>query len=95
MIIWELAKYRLNKKIPSTLPFAERKKLLINSEEWKGWIHLHNKHLSAEELTEENIQHEIDMVGQLWGMEIMKSLQKMEWLPLALNGEICRVYIPD
>lgn len=36
MYILELAKYRLNKKIPRTLPFEERKLALINREEWNG-----------------------------------------------------------
>lgn len=94
MHIWELAKYRLNKKIPNTLTFEERKVGLINSEEWNGWINQHNEHLSAEELTEDNIQKEIDSVGIRWGMEIMKTFQKLEWLPIALNSEICNIYIP-
>lgn len=94
MHIWELAKYRLNKKIPNTLTFEERKVCLINSKEWNGWINQHNKHLSADELTEDNIQKEIDSVGTRWGMEIMKSFQKLEWLPIALNSEICNIYIP-
>lgn len=94
MHIWELAKYRINKKIPNTLSFEERKTLLLNSEEWNGWIHQNNKHLSADELTEDNIQKEIDTVGIRWGMEIMKKLQKNEWLPIALNGEICEISIP-
>lgn len=94
MHIWELAKYRLNKKIPNTLTFEERKVCLINSEEWNGWINQHNKHLSADELTEDNIQKEIDSVGIRWGMEIMKTFQKREWLPIALNSAICNIYIP-
>lgn len=94
MHIWELAKYRLNKKIPNTLTFEERKVCLINSKEWNGWINQHNKHLSADELTEDNIQKEIDSVGIRWGLEIMKSFQKLEWLPIALNSEICNIYIP-
>lgn len=94
MHIWELAKYRLNKRIPNTLTFEERKVCLINSKEWNGWINQHNKHLSADELTEDNIQKEIDSVGIRWGMEIMKSFQKLEWLPIALNSEICNIYIP-
>lgn len=94
MHIWELAKYRLNKKIPNTVTFEERKVCLINSKEWNGWINQHNKHLSADELTEDNIQKEIDSVGTRWGMEIMKSFQKLEWLPIALNSEICNIYIP-
>ena len=94
MHFWELAKYRLSKKIPKALNFEERKVLLISSEEWNGWIHQHNKHLSADELTEENIQNEIDTVGTHWGMEIMKQFLKLEWLPIALNNEICKIYIP-
>ena len=92
--IWELAKYRLNKKVPKTLPFEERKRLLINSEEWNGWVYQNNKHLTADELTEENIQTEIDKIGTDWGIEITKKLQKFEWLPIALNSEICKIYIP-
>lgn len=92
--IWELAKYRLRKKIPETLPFEERKALLINTEEWNGWIHQNNNHLKAEELTEDNIQAEIDATGTCWGIEITKNFQKLEWLPIALNSEICEIYIP-
>ena len=73
--IWELAKYRLNKKISNSLSFEEKKELLINSEEWNGWIHQNNNHLSADELTEANIQDEINVVGTCWGMEIMKKLR--------------------
>lgn len=94
MPIWELAKYRLNKKIPNNLTFEERKKILIDSAEWNGWIHKNNKYITEEELTEENIQQEIDNVGTCWGIEIMKKYQKLEWISIALNGEICRIYIP-
>lgn len=95
MKIWELSKYRLNKKIPATLSFIERKELLVNSAEWNGWIHKNNNHLSEDELTEENIQKEIDIVGTLWGMEIMKQFQKLEWISIAFNSEICKIYIPE
>ena len=54
-----------------------------------------DNHLSADELTEANIQDEINVVGTCWGMEIMKKLQKLEWLPIALNREICKIYIPS
>lgn len=94
MPIWELAKYRLNKEIPISLTFEERKARLVNSNAWNSWIYQHNEHLSADELTEDNIQKEIDSVGTCWGMEIMKTYQKFEWLPIALNSEICKIYIP-
>lgn len=91
----ELGKYRLHKSIPQTLPFAERKKRLINSEAWNGWVNQHNKHLSAEELTEENIDKEIDTAGYCWGMDIFKKYQRLEWIPLAMDNGLCRVYIPE
>ena len=94
MPIWELAKYRLNKKIPKGLPFEERKSLLLGSQEWSGWVHQHNEHLSADELTEENLQQEIDSIGTLWGIDLTKQFEKLEWLPIAMNSNICRVYIP-
>lgn len=93
MYIWELAKYRLNKKIPDTLTFEERKVRLISSKEWNGQIHQHDNPLSEDELTENNIQKEIDRVGIHWGMEIENSFQKLEWIPIAY-GEICNVHIP-
>lgn len=94
MYILELTKYRLNKMIPDTLPFEERKALLIRSEGWNGWIHQHNKNLSADELTADNIQKEIDKVAFDWGLDIMKRLQKFEQFPFVMNSEICDIYIP-
>ena len=94
MCLWELAKYRLNKKIPKELPFEKRKSLLVESQEWNGWIHQHNDHLPADELTEENLQQEIDTVGSLWGIELTKQFAKLEWLPIALNSAVCHIYIP-
>lgn len=67
---------------------------MINSEEWNGWVHQHNKHLSAEELTKDNIQNEINTVGIYWGIDIMKRFQKLEWLQIAMNSDICKIYIP-
>lgn len=94
MYIWELAKYRLHKRIPESLPFEEKKRLLVNSEEWNGWIHLNNKHLTADELTPENINAEINTVGICWGIELEKRFQKLEWIPIAMNSGMCKIYIP-
>lgn len=93
MPFWELTKYRLNKKIPTNLTFAERKDLLIHSDEWNGWVHQHNKYLEPDELTEENIQKEIDAVGTCAGMDLMKRFQKLEWIPIAMSSAVCEVYI--
>lgn len=89
-----MAKYRLNKKIPEDLPFEERRKILLRSEEWNGWINQNNEHLPAEEITEDNIQEEIDKVAIRWGMELAKRFEKLDWIPIAMNSEICRIYIP-
>lgn len=94
MHIWELAKYRLNKKIPHNLTFENRKALLINSDEWNGPIYQYNNHFLETDITEENIQQVINEVGTCWGIEIMNNLQKLEWIPIAMNNEICKIYIP-
>lgn len=94
MHIWELTKYRLNKTIPNNLAFEERRALLINSEGWNSWEHQQHRHLSANELTEENIQKEIDDTAIHWGIDIMRRFQKLEWFSLAINSEICEIYIP-
>ena len=67
---WELCKYRINKKFPSTLPFELRKKMFVESYEFNGRIRSSNNHLKADEITENNIQSEIDMAGTLMGMEL-------------------------
>ena len=93
MGIWELGKYRLNKKIDKKLPFEERKKMLLSCSEWQGWIHQHNNPKSADEITEENIQSEIDNLGLHTGMEIMKIYQPMTWVNIAMATAMCEVKI--
>lgn len=90
----ELAKFRLNKKIPVTLPFEERKRLLLESPEWHGRIHQTNKHTEPDDITEENIQKEIDIVGSHAGIDIEVEHQNFAWLKMALNDCICEVKIP-
>ena len=94
MYFWELAKYRLNKLLPSTLSFTERKELFITSEAWNCWVNQHNQHLTPEEITEGNIEKEINEVAIRWGMDIMRRLQKLEWIPIAMDTGMCKVYIP-
>ena len=65
----------------------------MNSEEWHGRINQTNKHLAAKEITEDNINAEIDSVAIRWGMEIEQQYQRLSWLSSALNGKICEVYI--
>lgn len=95
LLIWELAKYRLNKMFPKELPFEERKARLINSEAWRGKINQQNKHLAPEEITNENIDNEIESVAIRWGMQIEWGFKKEEWELFATGSAACRVFIPD
>ena len=95
MRFWELGKYRLRKKVPKSLPFEKRKELLIQSEEWNGWIHQHNKHIPEDDLTEDNIDEEITHTGTEWGIELEQRFRPNEWLPIAINNKNVKVYIPD
>lgn len=89
----ELMVYRLNKKIPDTLSFEERKKRLISSEEYKGWVYQRNEHISPDMITEENIQEEINKVGRCWSFNLMKSLGVLKWIPMTVNEDICEICI--
>ena len=95
MYIWELAKFRLKKMLPSTMSFEERKRQLINSKAWNCWINQNNKHLSIDEITEDNIEKEIEHVGTLWGMDIEKRYNTFKWIFLATNEAMCEVFIPQ
>lgn len=95
MYICELAKFRLRKMLPSTMPFEERKRLLIGSEAWNCWVHQNNKHLSVDEITEDNIEKEIEHVGIHWGMDIEKRYNTFKWIFLATNEAMCEVSIPQ
>lgn len=75
---WELCKYRINKKFPSTLPFEVRKKMFVESYEFNGRIRSANNHLKADEITENNIQSEIDMAGILMGMELEQRFDSLK-----------------
>ena len=75
--LWELAKYRLRKKIPAFLPFENRKMLLISSQEWNGRIRRQNHHLDAAEITEANIQAEIDHAGVCAGIELQQRFESI------------------
>lgn len=73
----ELCKYRLNKKIPSNLSYETRKQLFLSSNEWNCRIRKNNKHLSAEELTPENIQAEINSATILAEMELEQQFESI------------------
>ena len=90
-----LGKYRINKKIPNSLSFEDRKRLLLNSEEWNSKQHQANKHLLPDKITEDNIQNEIDSAGASMGIILCTRLQKSAWIDIAVSHEVCTVYIPQ
>lgn len=94
MVIGELAKYRLHKLIPQSLSFEEKKNRLINSEAWNCRTNQQAKQITPEDLTDGNIEKEIDSVGTLWGIDILNRYQPYKWIGFAMNGAICKIYIP-
>lgn len=91
---FEVAVYRINKNIPPTLSFEARKRLLIQSPEWKLHNYISNNPYKDDEVNESNIQSVIDSCGRFCGMREILSVQKLEWVHLATTYNICRVYIP-
>lgn len=92
-LFFELEKYRLNKKFPKELPFVERKRMLVCSDEWNSPTYQKNVHLKVDDLTEDNIQQEFDSVGKHVGLEKMTSLQNFEWTSFAMTSALCKVCI--
>lgn len=93
MIVWELAKFRLNKMLPKTMSFEARKICLINSEAWNCNINKINKHLAPEEISVDNIDDEINRIGTNWGIDIQKRFDTLAWTQLAMNSALCEIYI--
>ena len=89
---WELCKYRINKKVPKELPFEERKILFTKTSEWHGHIRQMNKHLKENELTEENIQAEIDSAGVSAGMELDHRFEN-ERMRIAFTDGYCELVL--
>ena len=90
----ELGKYRINKKIPNSLPFEERKKLFIESDERNSKTRFLNEHKEKFEISEENIQEEIENAGKYKGFELYNNFINsfvLEDLPNAM----CELVIDD
>lgn len=92
ILLWELCEYRLHKKVPLTLPFEERKKLFVASDEWKGRIRQQNSHLEEDQITEENIQAEITQAGISAGMELQLRFENIKMVK-AFNQGYCEVVL--
>lgn len=94
IVIWELCKYRLNKKVPKNLPFEQRKNLFINTSEWNGYMRQQNNHKKANELTPENIQAEIDNAGILAGIELNQIFENIRFNK-AFNEGYCELILDN
>lgn len=88
-----LAKYRFYKKISPSLTFFEKKKLLTDSKEWNSRTHQKAKHFSMDELTEMNIDEEIDNTALHMGLDILNREQKLEWVSFAKTCAKCVIHI--
>ena len=92
IIAWELCKYRINKRFPASLPFEVRKQMFIESREFNSRIRKNNNHKSATEITEENIQAEIDLAGTLAGMELEQVFDN-EKMTKSFNEGYCELVL--
>ncbi|MDR0927685.1 MAG: hypothetical protein LBO69_07970 [Ignavibacteria bacterium] len=95
--LWELCKYRLNKKVQSDLPFADRKKLLCQTAEWKSSMFQTNNKVSEADLTEDNIQDVINNAGTCAGIMLESSLTrrgtKEHWTTYSFTEAQCEMVI--
>lgn len=87
--------YKINQEIPSSLSFAERKRLLLQNQQWSSLSELHGDRFNVDKVTEDSIQNFIDRCGRQMGLETMFSVCKCEWGRYALDQKICRIYIPS
>lgn len=92
ILLWELCKYRINKKIPANLSFEQRKSAFIQSEEWNCKSRKRSKHVSESELTPENIQGEIDSAGVQFALEIDDSLRS-QFMHKAFTEGCCEIVL--
>ena len=86
-LLSELSKYRLQKKIPTDLTFEERKRLLVASSEWKSLPNSDRQILREENITENNIQEEIENLGIISAALIQQRFDNTKWQKAFGNGE--------
>jgi len=91
--ILELCRYRINKKIPSNLPFEIRKQLFINSDEWNSYFMRNmNNRIKEEELNEENINLAIDSAATFAYFELGQRLENNR-IHRAINEGLCELIL--
>lgn len=94
LIFIKLTQYRLDKKIPASLPFSEKKERLINSAEWKSQAWQQNKHIHSKIITEENIQNKMhELVYCIAGNLLLKN-QGYKFIDFMFNKAFYDIKIP-
>lgn len=83
--LWELGKYRFTKMIPPFLPFEERKKLLISSQEWLRRKQ-NNPDLKETQITEENIQSFINQTAGMAGIRLIERFENLKMCKAFTEG---------
>lgn len=89
---WEICKYRLCKKVPMSLPFEERKKAFVNTEEWKNYAKENDQAPKEDELNEANLQEVIEQAGVYAGI-MMSTCFMQDVLWKALNDTACELVL--
>lgn len=89
-LLYELFLYRLKKNIPSSLPYLERKNLLLNSLEWTAYVK--EKPLSEQRLTEKNIDEEIKKAAQFFAFQL-KLFFFDDWFEFVFKESFCDVLV--
>lgn len=92
ILLPELFKYRLNKKIPSNLSFEERKQMLIESDEYKQFIKTSNQYSDLSKITKNNIQNVIDRVGRYIGIRMEMQFQNKK-INMGTNEGVCELVL--
>ena len=88
----ELFKYRLNKRINQSLPFEERKKLLVESKECNCSF-VKNENIDVQ-ITKDNIQEKIDLVGKLYAFDTILKFDRSR-TSRAFNYGFCELLLDD
>ena len=75
------------------MPFKTRRETLLQSKEWNCFINRKNQKYSIETINEENIEDVISSTINYATLDLIHSIQKLAWVPLAMNKAICDIYI--
>ena len=86
----KLGQFRFNKTFQNAQTFTNKQKILTESQEWNNPL---IKHISENELSESNIQNEIDSIGQQLGRFLWIKTRTYNWTEAAFTNNWCEVCI--